>query len=616
MPAMCAVRRSVPLVFSVLLTLLGSAGLLLGAAPPAAAANLGESITAYDVHLTIAADGTLGVREQIKYDFGSNRKHGIYRIIPTTLHYDNKYDRIYRLKDLKVSSPSGAPTKTQVKRGSETNIRVGDAHRTVSGEQTYVISYDVEGALNGFPDHEELYWNAIGDEWDTPITTGTATVDAPAAVTRVACFSGPTGSSLACAKAVADGRSATFSQAAMAPRQALTIVAALPSGAVPAKPILKERFAFARAFAVTPITVGGLAALLALSVGAVLWLLWTRGRDRRYVGQVPGLAPAAGQQAIEQARPLFNRPDGAVEFAPPDGIRPGQVGTLIDEKADVLDVSASIVDLAVRKYLFIEELPRKNWFASRDWRLTQLDKSTEELLPYELKLYRALFSGRKTVLMSELKNKFAATMTQVQEQLYVDAVKQGWFKGRPDQVRSQWTRYGWILLAAGAGLTYVLARHTHLALIGIGVIVGGLALRICAKRMPARTGRGSAALARVLGFRQYVRTAEVDQLKFEERESIFSRYLPYAIVFGETDRWAKAFASLAADPSTGAARSNGLYWYSGPSSWDVGHFGSSMDSFTTQASGTLTSTPGGSGSSGFGGGSSGGGGGGGGGGSW
>jgi len=117
---------------------------------------------------------------------------------------------------------------------------------------------------------------------------------------------------------------------------------------------------------------------------------------------------------------------------------------------------------------------------------------------------------------------------------------------------------------------------------GFGVVAGGLALRMSAKHMPARTPKGSAVLARVLGFRQYIRTAEVDQLKFEERESIFSRYLPYAIVFGDTDRWAKAFASLAADPSTGGAGgAGGLYWYSGPGSWDLGHFGSSMNSFTT-----------------------------------
>ncbi len=612
---MHALRR--PL--AILLPVAGALALLCLPAVPAGAADFGESIAAYDVHLTIATDGRMRVREQITYDFGTDHKHGIFRTIPTTLHYDNKYDRIYKVEHIHVTSPSGAPTKTQVKKGSETVIRIGDPNHTVTGRQVYVISYDVEGALNHFPDHEELLWNAIGTEWEVPITAATATVEAPATVTRVACTTGLGGSSLPCASAVSDGRSASFKQPEMGSQQALTVVTAVPAGSVAAKPILQERFAVSRAFAVTPATSGGLAALVVLTVGGVLWLLWTRGRDRRYIGQVPGLAPAAGQQEIDQARPLFTKPDGAVEFVPPDGIRPGQVGTLLDESADVLDVSATIVDLAVRKYLFIEELPRKTVFASRDWRLTRLDGDPAALLPYERKLYQALVGSRQTVLMSELKNTFATSMASVREQLYVDAVKQGWFKGRPDKVRGQWAVFGWLLLGAGVGLTYLLAKYTHLALLGLGVIAGGVVLRLSAKHMPARTPKGSAALARVLGFRQYIRTAEVDQLKFEERESIFSRYLPYAIVFGETDRWAKAFASLAAVPSAGGVGGTGsaLYWYSGPGSWDLGHFGSSMNSFTTQSSGALTSTPGGSGSSGFGGGGfSGGGGGGGGGGSW
>jgi hypothetical protein len=600
------------------LAALGAPALLLVSAPPVAAADAGESIGSYDVSLKVGLDGTLHVREQISYDFGTNDKHGIIRTIPTTLHYDDTYDRIYRLDHISVSSPTGAPTRTEIQTGSTTVIRVGNPDRTVHGRQRYVMSYDVEGALNSFPDHEELYWNAIGDEWAVPIATATATVETPADVTKAACFAGPAGSSLPCASALPSGHTAVFRQLEMGPNQAFTVVAALPPGTVPAKPVLRERFSFARAFAATPVTVGALAALFALIAAGVAWLLWSRGRDRRFVGQVPGLAPAAGQQEVEQARPLLSRPDGAVEFVPPDGIRPGQVGTLIDEKADVLDVTATIVDLAVRKYLFIEELPRANWFSSRDWRLTRLDNS-EPLLPYEKRLYDSLFSGEQAVLMSDLKKKFAPRMKAVQDQLYADAVHQGWFKGRPDTVRSRWTVAGWLLVGAGVGLTYLLAKplHTHLALVGLGVVAGGVVLTMSARYMPARTGKGSAALARVLGFRQYIRTAEVDQLKFEERESIFSRYLPYAIVFGETDRWAKAFASLGQAAATGSAGGSGLYWYAGPGAWDLGHFGSSMNSFTSSAAGVLTSTPGGSGSSGFGGGgSAGGGGGGGGGGSW
>ncbi len=602
-------------VVRLVLAVLAASAFVLLTGPPAGAAP-GEVITSYDVVMTVRADGRMHVREQITYDFGSWRRHGILRVIPTKAHYDDTYDRIYKLDNVKVSSPTGAPDDVEVEKGDDTTIRIGDLDKTITGKQTYVIDYDIEGALNAFSDHEELYWNAIGSEWLVPITAATATVNMPASITKVACFGGPVGSTLPCTSGVHDGQRATFRQAAIPLQSALSVVVAVPKGSVAADLILKERFSVARAFAVNGQTVGGLAVIFLLIGAGVGWLVWTRGRDRRYVGQVMGLTPASGQNDVQEHRPLFAKPDGAVEFAPPDGIRPGQVGVLIDEEAHVLDVTATIVDLAVRKYLFIEELPRKTWFHKRDWQLSRLDAPAQALLPYEQKLYGSLFRKGRKVLMSDLKDTFAPSMKIVQDQLYADAIRSGWFFRRPDKVRSTWTTWGWALTVAGAGLTFLLGKYTHYALIGLGVVAGGLVLLVSARFMPARTAKGSAALARVLGFRQYIRTAEVEQLRYEERESIFSRYLPYAIVFGEADRWAKAFGSLG-DAAPSGSSSSGLYWYSGPNAWNLGHLGSSMSSFSDTAAGVLTSTPSSSGSSGFGGGgSSGGGGCGGGGGSW
>ena len=160
-----------------------------------------------------------------------------------------------------------------------------------------------------------------------------------------------------------------------------------------------------------------------------------------------------------------------------------------------------------------------------------------------------------------------------------------------------------------------MATFTQAALIGVGLVVGALVLLAVAGKFPARTGRGSAALSRVQGFRLYIATAEVEQMKFQEREQIFSRYLPYAMVFGLADRWAGIFRDIG---SVGPDGSGGLYWYSGQPGWSMLYFHQSIGSFTTTTVGTIATTPpSASGSSGFGGGGfSGGGGGGGGGGSW
>ena len=103
-----------------------------------------------------------------------------------------------------------------------------------------------------------------------------------------------------------------------------------------------------------------------LGSAAALFAAYRVGRDRRFVGQLPGLTPGFGEEAVEERKPLGDRPPVVVEFGVPDGIRPGQVGTLQDERADVVDVTATIVDFAVRGHLHIKEL------GGNDWELTRL----------------------------------------------------------------------------------------------------------------------------------------------------------------------------------------------------------------------------------------------------
>jgi hypothetical protein len=179
------------------------AGALLLAGAPAALAASGESIPTYDTRVEVQASGQMRITETIGYDFGANRRHGIIRKIPARFRYDDQHDRVYPIDGLTVAV-DGAPAK--VARSSEGGyevLKIGDPDRTISGAHTYVIGYTVRGGLNGFPDHEELYWNVVGDEWEVPIATATATVTGPAAIERTACYAGPNGSRLSCASASA-----------------------------------------------------------------------------------------------------------------------------------------------------------------------------------------------------------------------------------------------------------------------------------------------------------------------------------------------------------------------------------------------------------------------------
>ena len=585
---------------------MGVAVALVATSRPAAAQN-GEQIDRYAVVLDVDAQGVLHITETIDYDFGAAERHGIYRYVPVRFHLDSKYDRVYRMSNIKVTGSPGTPTQTDVSNDANNKvIRIGDPDRTITGRHQYRISYDVEGALNHFADHEELYWNATAFKWDAPMGEVEAVIHVPDAITKVACFAGPEGSNLPCSRATGEGTTeATFHAAELGPGSGLTVVVAVPPGSVGAvAPILDERWSLDRAFSRTPATVGGAGALAALLLVVVGRLLYRHGRDRRL------LTEGGGEEVVG----LFDKTDGPVAYRPPDELRPAQVGVLIDESADPLDVSASIVDLAVRGYLKIEEIPDKGWFSKGDWRLLRQDGDDDVLQPYERRLRDALFEDGDDVLLSDLKQKFYDDLKQIQDDLYDDSVTRKWFVRRPDRTRALWFGLGLVLTLAGVGVVVLLAAATHAALVAVPLVLAGLVVLAAHRRMPARTGTGTQTLAEVLGFRRFMTTAQTERMQFAEEEGIFAKYLPYAIVFGVTSEWAKRFEGLGA----GSPAMSGMGWYVGMHPFTPMGFSSSMNDFTIRTAGTIVSTPpSASGGSGFGGGGfSGGGGGGGGGGSW
>jgi hypothetical protein len=591
------------------------------------------------VTIDIHRDGSMVATERIAYQFGATPHHGIFRDIRVRAPSDDdRFDRVYLIDVDSVTASGGASAQYKLeKMGSVLRIRIGDAHKTVTGLHTYSISYKVRGALNHFPDHDELYWNAIGAYWSVPIEQAAVIVHAPGEVLRTACFAGLTGSGLPCSRRQIDGERATFDQPdGLDAEEGLTVVIAFPTGLVPTpRPILAERWSFARAFAITPLTGSLTAALLVLLLIGSARLFWVFGRDRRVAGGSP-VDIAFGSDtdgAGNQPAPLFEHGIYPVEYAPPEAIKPGQVGTLIDETANPLDVTATIVDLAVRGYLRIEEIPKKGWFGKPDWWLVKL-KAGEGLVPYEVRLFDGLFEGAEPVeehseipgrpdapgtttslqslalvRLSSLKQHFVTRLKDVQAALYEDAASRGWFDGRPDKVRQKWHGRGFALLLVGGGLTWLAAAKTHLGLIPVPLALAGLALAWGSRWMPRRTPTGTGLVRRVFGFRTYIETAESQEARFQERENLFSQYLPYAIVFGCTEKWARAFRGLADQ-----TKPEHLPWYVGPSTFSTDGFTSSLDHFAQSSVATIASSA--AGSSGFGGGGVGGGGGGGGGGSW
>jgi len=583
----------------------------------------GWEITSFASDYTIDAGGTLHATERIDVNFDIE-KHGIYRdlfwrvdcgaprvpgVEPLNPCPDGRR-RTYDVNVESVTQGSGASIPYAVSTaGDARRIKIGDPNQLVTGPRTYTIRYTVKGALDAFADHDELYWNVTG-KWPVDIANFTQQVTLPSgSVADAGCVQGDGVRDSACHVSTSGPTASYRSSGTLPPTIEVTVFSSFPKGlvSVPAmttehKPTLWDFYRL------DWLEIGGAVLVTLLCAYGVAAIWWQGGRDRQYK-----TIYYLTNDPSEQTRPLFGEDQVVVEFLPPEGLKPAQMGVILDERADPLDVTATIIDLAVRGYIHIEEIDQKSWFGgSKDWRLTKVQEADADLQPYEQKLLDDIFAVKGSpVQISELRYEFSSKLQEIQKQLYRDAVDRGWFSRSPDASRTNWMIAGGLLTVIGLFVAYGVGYFFGRALLFNALPVAGIAMVPMSRAMARRTAKGSEALRRLLGFRLYVATAETRRQEFNEQVGIFARYLPYAIVFGCVDKWAKAFSGL-----DDQVQQSTQSWYTGTSpmgTFAVVAFASNLSSFSSGVSSTVSSTRSSGGGGGF---SSGGGGGGGGGGSW
>jgi len=532
----------------------------------------GWEVTSFAADYVVDSQGRVHATEQIAVDFHDVPKHGIYRNFswridcqPPRIQTEAVVSacpsgklRTYDIAIEGVTSAGGVPSGYTTSRiGDTEQVKIGDANAVVTGKQTYVIRYTVAGALDAYASHDELYWNVSGS-WPVPILAFSSKVTLPSGSFQDAkCFEGTPLTSSPCPASQASAIATFTSVGALDRGDQVTILATFPPGIVPVgAPHLWQPSSYRDFNHLNLVELGGTVVVGVLAALALVLLWWEAGRDRAY----KTLYYLTGDPR-EGRRPLFGGPPIVVEFTPPDGLRPGEMGMLLDERADTLDVTATTIDLAVRGYLRIEEVdPASSAAKGKDWRLIRLKKADEALLPYERRLLNGLFEDedeRKSVLLSELRYHFAESMEEVQDKLYKDAAARGWFARDPRVAKAGWEGKALLVAAAGLVLCYAAGYFSGLALVPTAVPVAGLALMPLAYTMSRRTATGSEALRRVLGFRLYIDTAETRRQEFNEKANIFVSYLPYAIVFGSVTKWARAFDGLDAQVR------ESIDWYAG-----------------------------------------------------
>ncbi|WP_028649967.1 DUF2207 domain-containing protein [Nocardiopsis sp. CNT312] len=539
-----------------------------------------DSAITNDLRLDLDAEGVLHGRETLRFEGGA--PEAFTRALTETMIYDTEHDRAYEVRD--VAASDGGGTLLEVR----TEAEDGRLYATVEtgGADTVVLTYRVEGAVSQVTGGVQLEWRAVG-AYSHPVRTTDVTVTAPMPPEGLSCLAGEPRSAIYCTASDlgTDSDVAHFLQVDMEPSDRLDIAVSYPPGTAEGEPFLERRWTLGSAFAVTPWTASVFGLLLLVLIGGLVLLIRVRGRDERALREEAG----RGEQA-----PVATGARGQVRFEPPHGVHPGQIGTLVNETVDITDLTGAVVDLAVRGYIRLEELPHEH-FTSVDWRLVRLDgPEGEHLLPYERLLMDALFGGRPTVRLSQVGTAgvcadFPARIDRVREELYRDMVRLKWFAHSPNQVRSRWSTGGVVLTAFGVLLTVVLAVFTTAAFTGLAVVIAGAAVTMGAQYMPAKTRLGSSVFAHTMGFRDYLFHPRAATEPPGQRVEIYSRYLPYAVIFGDTDRWANILAAAAlTDLSDEELTGDGLAWYTGPREWRIEDFSDSISTFAVALTGIIT----------------------------
>lgn len=552
-----------------------------------ASAAHAERVRSFDVQIQPDGADRLQVSEHIRYDFGDAERHGIFRVIPVRYSRGRSAPYHVALDVESVTDGQGRALHWRVRReGSDEILRIGDPSVLVSGVKEYWIRYGVRRAVLYFQDHDEIYWNATGNDWHVPIESAELRLVLPKGTSpdrlRIGCFTGVLGSrGRDCSeRQSADSVSVQATQP-LAPGEGLSVVVGFPKG------ILREPSRLDRLLDRLSDFLSPFALLPLLVLGFMGWTWRRHGRDPQ------------GRAAIE------------VRYEPPEGLTPSEVGTLLDERVDLTDITSSILDLAVKGFLRIEEVESQGFlfFDHRDWNLVKL-REPEGLQRHEVLLMTSLFATGSQVRVSELRNRFYVHLPDIREALYDRMTRtERLFAASPERVRSRWAVGGGVVLAAGFVMSALGMRLDQFLPV---IIAGGIVIGF-SRVMPRRTARGHRLLEEILGFREFVERVDKDRLERSGGRSAgrFERILPFAMVLGVGDSWANAFADIYREPpSWYSPRSAGVF---APRLFvaDLGR------SFQTIGQ-TLQSRPsGGSGASGFGGGGfSGGGFGGGGGGSW
>lgn len=568
---------------------------------PARAGTQDFSITSFTADYYLSRDAgrvpELKVTEKIVAQFPNfDQNHGILRALPESYQ---KHGLEVQVQSVKNQNGNKWDYSTSSDNGNLV-LKIGDPDKYVKGEQTYVIEYTMRGVIMDTKDGQEFYWDVNGDQWQQPIQRVEATLHIPADIaTNVQspsrCYTGTFGAKESACDIYysydqGKGRIInvkTHLNRQLQPGETMSIEFGFVGGTfAPYKPSARQ---------ITSWVMSGLAAAgVPLVTLAILWRNYLRsGRDPKGKGVI------------------------VPQYLPPKGVSVLGASVVLNEGFQSKAASATIIDLAVRHYLKIFETQKEGLLKSKDYEI-ELVRVPDDLDANEQSVITMLFKDAGAALgsrvsMTSLKTSLATEVAALGKQVEKHVTAAGHFTKSPSAAKLPYYITATILAVAG------FIMFAFAPFFAVGLLVSAGILAIGAFAMPARTAKGVEMREYLLGLKEYIKLAEADRLKVLQTPSgdltekidvgdskqlikLYERLLPYAMLFGLEQEWAKVLAPLYEQQPD---------WYTGSTAFNAAWFAGSLSSFNSTA-GTAFSPPSSSGS----GGGAGGGGGGGGGGGW
>ncbi|WP_285482753.1 DUF2207 domain-containing protein [Amycolatopsis sp. NBRC 101858] len=462
-----------------------------------------------EIQLKVERDGSLSVAEAISVPDGVTMD----RRVPLRVAAPHHRDRVYGVREVVLEGSGNA----------QVDADAFTVHLTAG---TSIVRYTVDGAVAG----NQVTWELAGG-WSTDLKFIRASFAAPKIPVAVDCAIG----GFPCAAAQIDHAGLTrFSQQNLAAGDRMTATIEVPEHTVPANEVLVPAKTIAGAFVLTTPVAWAWAGFAALLLAAAAFVGFAR---RRATGDPPqaGLIAKNG------------------EFASPEGVLPGHIGLLLHGSAGPADLAATVLDLAVRNYVWVSDGPT----------LTRRNPPDEHLTSFERAVFEAVLPG-ESVTLAELRQRHVEIPRVA---LHADLAGRGWL------ATGRLGRAGIRVVCYGVFLTILLALTAGYAQLGVILALAGAAAVAVSAALPARRHAGAEVARRLRGVAGQLAATRAKDFDKPQRELVFSRGLPYASALGELGPWVAAFDGLDHPPP--------VYWHDGDITPDQ------AGSFATALAGTF-----------------------------